>query len=429
MTITLSTPFGGRNLSIEMIDGQRISVSCAQNLTADKWQILRDITDCRKMLELSDRSLAVLSALLSFHKDDVLCGHDNLIVFPSNTKLRSRAYGMSEPTLRRHLASLVKAGLLIRRDSPNGKRYARRDHDGTIMRAFGFDLKPLLVRAADFHQMAEATRQEARLIQTLKEDITILRRNISKSLSYGTMTSPSDQWSPLMERLATLQQRTDRRLCLATLKELHASLYTLAQDVDKLLNELIFFKEVNGSHAQNERHIEDSNKDKYFDSEEGTTPNPTQSKTEIHTDQKIAIQRTKRQKSSATQTIAKSTLQEKSVLTEQSHGNHFDLETILEACPKITHCSRFRIRSWTDLIETADHVSQMLSISSSAWHEAKMRLGLVSASVTVAALLERCDSIRSPGGYLRSLISKDGFSPRFMIEALLSKTIAQQKLA
>ena len=46
--------------------------------------------------------------------------------FPSNNKLRSRAYGMSEPTLRRHLASLVKAGLLIRRDSPNGKRYARR---------------------------------------------------------------------------------------------------------------------------------------------------------------------------------------------------------------------------------------------------------------------------------------------------------------
>ncbi len=429
MTITLSTPFGGRNLSVEMIDGQRISVSCAQNLTADKWQILRDITDCRKMLELSDRSLAVLSALLSFHKDDVLCGHDNLIVFPSNNKLRSRAYGMSEPTLRRHLASLVKAGLLIRRDSPNGKRYARRDHDGAIMRAFGFDLKPLLVRAADFHQMAEATRQEARLIQTLKEDITILRRNISKSLSYGTMTSPSDQWSPLLERLATLQQRTDRRLCLATLKKLHASLYTLAQDVDKLLNELIFSKEVNGSHAQNERHKEDSNKDKYFDSEEGTIPNPTQSKTEIHTDQKIATQSTKPQKSSAIQTLPKTALQEKSVLTKQSHGNHFDLQTILEACPKITHCSRFRIRSWTDLIETADHVSQMLSISSSAWHEAKVRLGLVTASVTVAALLERCDSIRSPGGYLRSLVAKDGFSPRFMIEALLSKTIGQQKLA
>ena len=164
-----------------------------------------------------------------------------------------------------------------------------------------------------------------------------------------------------MERLATLQQRTDRRLCLTTLKELHASLYTLAQDVDKLLNELIFSKEVNGSHAQNERHKEDSNKDKYFDSEEGTTPNPTQSKIEIHIGQEIATQSTKRQKSSATQTIAKSTLQEKSVLTEQSHSNHFDLQTILEACPKITHCSRFRIRSWTDLIETADHVSQMLS--------------------------------------------------------------------
>ena len=71
-----------------------------------------------------------------------------LIVFPSNASLSERAHGMAESTLRRHLASLVGAGLLIRRDSPNGKRFSRKALDGE-RRAFGFDLRPLLVMAAD----------------------------------------------------------------------------------------------------------------------------------------------------------------------------------------------------------------------------------------------------------------------------------------
>jgi hypothetical protein len=50
--------------------------------------------------------------------------NDEHIVFPSNRVLAFRADKMKEPTLRRHLQKLVEAGLIIRRDSPNGKRYA-----------------------------------------------------------------------------------------------------------------------------------------------------------------------------------------------------------------------------------------------------------------------------------------------------------------
>ena len=64
------------------------------------------------------------------------------MVFPSNDQLSLRAHGMAPATLRRHLAVLVHCGLLIRRDSPNGKRYARKGQGGTIESAFGFDLMP-----------------------------------------------------------------------------------------------------------------------------------------------------------------------------------------------------------------------------------------------------------------------------------------------
>ena len=39
---------------------------------------------------------------------------------------------------------------IVRRDSPNGKRYARKGRGGEIKLAFGFDLAPLVVRADEF---------------------------------------------------------------------------------------------------------------------------------------------------------------------------------------------------------------------------------------------------------------------------------------
>jgi hypothetical protein len=63
-------------------------------------------------------------------------------------------HGKAPATLRR-LASLVEAGLIIRRDSPNGKRFARRGQGGEIESAFGFDLTPLIARVAEIHKLLE----------------------------------------------------------------------------------------------------------------------------------------------------------------------------------------------------------------------------------------------------------------------------------
>ena len=94
------------------------------------------------------------NALLTFHPETVLTG-DDLIVFPSNEQIALRAHGMPSSTMRRHLALLVDAGLIIRRDSPNGKRYARKGRDGAVSQAFGFDLSPLVARAAEIEGLAE----------------------------------------------------------------------------------------------------------------------------------------------------------------------------------------------------------------------------------------------------------------------------------
>jgi replication initiation protein RepC len=51
-------------------------------------------------------------------------------------------------------------------------------------------------------------------------------------------------------------------------------------------------------------------------------------------------------------------------------------------------------------------VRSALGISPSAWEEAQAALGEEEAAVMIAAILQRADAIKNPGGYLRSLTEK-----------------------
>ena len=79
--------------------------------------LFRAVCEAKSMLRASDRALAVLSALLSFHLDSELSSEGGLVVFPSNRQLSLRAHGMAPATLRRHLAVLVECRLAVRRDT------------------------------------------------------------------------------------------------------------------------------------------------------------------------------------------------------------------------------------------------------------------------------------------------------------------------
>lgn len=95
--------------------------------SVDKWKIYRDVCDARAFLVLRDRAMSVLNALLSFYPETYLVDGKKLVVFPSNAQLSTRANGIARTTLRENLAILVNAGMIHRKDSPNGKRYARKD--------------------------------------------------------------------------------------------------------------------------------------------------------------------------------------------------------------------------------------------------------------------------------------------------------------
>ena len=159
-----TTPFGRRSLTLAHVASQATAKARPPDKAVHKWQVFRAICTAKARIGVSERALAVLDALLSFHPETTLSG-EGLIVFPSNQQLALRAHGMAPATLRRHLAALVDCGLIIRRDSPNGKRFARKGRGGTIEMAFGFDLSPLVARAEEFEAWAEDVQAEERALR------------------------------------------------------------------------------------------------------------------------------------------------------------------------------------------------------------------------------------------------------------------------
>ena len=97
------------------------------------------------------------------------------------------------------------------------------------------------------------------------------------------------------------------------------------------------------------------------------------------------------------------------------------LTRLKRLCPQIGDYNPNGIRNWTDLIATADLVRSMLGISPDAWRKARAAMGDAAAAVAIAAMLERAETIRSPGGYLRDLTDKAArnvFSVYPMLQAL-----------
>jgi replication initiation protein RepC len=341
--------------------------------TADKWQLLRALTEARGFYGLSDRAIAVLEALASFHVDRTLDGSRPIIVFPSNAELSLRARGMSAATLRRHLALLAAAGLIIRRDSPNGKRFCRRNEKGGVEEAFGFDLAPLALAASTIHSAAEKARAEAKAIGRLRADITLHLRDIAKTINAGLSEGRAGGWLDLAAKLAALSGRVRRNAERGELETRRKNLIALRREAEDAYLQSLPEQEMSANDHDSERHIQNSD-----------------------TDQILEISRLRHD--SAEPKPASHAPDPKST--------GVSLSKFQALCPDFADYARGGIRTWRDAIATADLVRSMLGVSPDAWAMAKAFMGEISAAVTVAAILQRASAIRSPGGYLRDLTRK-----------------------
>ena len=261
-----TTPFGRRSLTLAHVANQAIAKARPPEKAVHKWQVFRAICTAKARIGVSERALAVLDALLSFHPETTLSG-EGLIVFPSNQQLALRAHGMAPATLRRHLAALVDCGLVIRRDSPNGKRFARKGQGGAIEMAFGFDLSPLVARADEFEAWAEEVRgggTRAEAGARAHHAVPARHRQDDRDRDRRGRSDPQGRagavdWSEIHGLYRGILDRIPRSATREELEPIAEELTLLADEILNLLESHVKSSNSSANESQTERHIQNSN--------------------------------------------------------------------------------------------------------------------------------------------------------------------------
>jgi replication initiation protein RepC len=398
-------------MSLAMLANQLASQKIETNKTVDKWKLYRLLCQARPLLGITDRALALLNALLSFYPKQELAEGSGLIVFPSNAQLSLRAHGMAEQTIRRHLSVLIKAGLLIRKDSPNGKRYAHKDRAGGINEAFGFSLAPLIARVDEIERMATEVTAKRVHLQRLKERLTLCRRDIHKLVDAALAEGVMGDWNGVLDHLGTLIQTLPRVPGASEVQYVLSGVEALREDVVNQLETHLKIKNQSANPPQTERHIQNSDSESLSESE----ANCSQERNALA------------QFAAATTPRADTSRQLEHTPNNRQRPadglKSFPLALVLKAAPQISdYAPGGKITTWRDLTSSALIIRSMLGVSPTAYEQACAVMGQENTAIVMACILERGKHINSAGGYLRDLTHraiKNEFALGPMLMALL----------
>lgn len=369
----------------------------------NKWELLRELSKAQAAFGVSERDLTVLQGLLSFFPDDALGGNAEMVVFPSNKAICERLNGMPCSTMRRHLARLVEAGLLMRRDSPNGKRYVRKHGEESV--AFGLDLSPLYCRTEEIARAAEAVREAEDRVRRLREVVSLMRRDLAALAEFGEEIRPGlGLWDQFRDKAVLIARALRRKLTLEELSAYRTDLEALLDHARNVIDGPET-EEMNTNGAKFERHHHNSNEESIDFEPALEKGGAAAGAPDVETDAPVADV-----EEADTRRVPK-----------------IPLHLVIAGCPSLKTFYQGDIRHWHQLFDAACHVRPAMGISASAWEEAQRLMGPEHASIVVVAMLERFADIRSPGGYLRALTSKAAageFSCGPMVMSLMSRRTA-----
>lgn len=355
--IHASAPKGARN-------SEALS---ADNARPDRFMMMDIMRRAAPALRLGPSVIATLDALLSCLPPKR--NHD--LVFASNATLVMRRNGISDRTLRRHLAELIDAGLLIRFDSPNGKRYAKRDPEmGSVLR-FGLDLSPLFLTFNHLHSLAHA--------QTVASQRNAYLRSKLRSLVNRQLLDNGDDAALSDTKLALRRKLTNEELE----KRIAALQHNPTSDRPTYSERPSCDDEMSASNGQNVRQQQNSEKE-LIDKEQKADASPAH-----------PLQAT------------------------------LTLDTLAEACPHATGYLPERLETPLDIVTHAKRLAPMMGVDRSCYEAAEERHGPFGAALTIWGLLEMQDSIRQLGAYFRSVTTgkrSSEFCPWQLIDRLVKRS-------
>jgi replication initiation protein RepC len=339
------------------------------------------------------------------------------IVWPS-AALQQLELGLGASQVKNLNRHLVELGLVAMRDSPNGKRYGRRDAQGRIIEAYGFDLSPIANRFPEFRAIAQAGKEERARIAALRRRATIARNAIRQLLEAadGQMVG-GDEWEGYRIAAATASRGLAGRkspdeiaTTVAALervqKEMHLCLttaFTARSDSQPSIVNLSVDSGPMG--PENWPHITTTNQ----------LPNPKD--TVVAPGNSRILSPTKKRLTNLIDTEAVGGVspavekfKQPPIVSRTSPGSPLRLTPVelIKLAPRLQPYLRDTSPSWPEIVEAADWLRNELGISKSIWGTACLAMGREQAAIAVAIVSTRPPNYfrGSPGAYFHGMVTK-----------------------
>ena len=354
---------GGRRLRHAALVARELALEVGRTVT--RKELSAAARDAGKALDLPTTPRVVLSELVACWGEQEW---ERLLVWPSNDYLVGRT-GLTDRAIRKSVRRLTDLGLIIPKDSPNGKRFAVKDLAGEIIDAFGFDLTPIYARRGEWTKLLIEQKQLRQIQKRAFDEVTICRRVTEEAIRALAEHNPEIDRTVLEEDLKALKARTPARS--------KASLPAGILDDWSLLR----------SHAE-QAFLDAGNGGTRFRHNNNNNESPSEPCTKGFPKKAEAV------------------------LPKEQTPEHLSPELILEACPTINDYGQ-PVRDLADIITAGRYLRASLGAHESAWAEAVEEVGPVRAAIAVIYVLQLYEDdaarnggesrIKNPGGYFRAL--------------------------
>jgi replication initiation protein RepC len=350
-------------------------------------QLLAALKAAAPRLGVAPRLIHAVDWLFRFTQPDDWKAGSRPIVWPS-AAMQQEALGLSATQVKAINRQLIDAGIVTMKDSPNGKRYGKRDGKGRIVEAYGFDLSPIAARHSEFVRLAEEAKQEREAIRRLRRRATIARKGITQILETVAEYGLADE---LWVRLAKDSAAITRALReVSRPEEMEQGVGSLERRQTEGRRQLeVQLKVVDSAPKGTE------NRPHYTTTTEALNPKDTV----------IAIDTCS---FSGGQGGSNSQPSERAELSEQGKVLKLKPAELARLAPRLGTYLRGNEPSWPDIVDAADRLRHDLDVSKPLWGDACHAMGREMAALALAIVSTKDPAHfkTTPGGYFHGMVDK-----------------------
>ena len=403
-------PSGLRRLSLAMLATERTGetfTGLPEKSTPGR--VLAAFKAAAPALGYGPRVIHAIDWLFSFTQPQDWTACQKPIVWPS-AGLQQEALSLGVTQAKALNRYLVEIGLVTMRDSPNGKRYGKRDAQGRIVEAYGFDLSPLAARLAEFQAVAEHARAERECLRHLRRRATIARKGIDQVLETAAelgFTEPEwrqlgDEARALARVLRKVENPDEMAVGVASLERRH-------KEARERLESVTFQVEESSSKGVDSDPLGSENRPHRYNYKSNL--NSKKNTVIAHEECKSGVELPSHPAPIVPAETAKARQEQQTPKPPRMDAGpvlRLTTDELVCLAPRLRPYLRTASPTWPEIVDAADWLRNDLGVSKSLWGDACLAMGREQAAIAVAIVSAKPAEhfTTTPGGYFNGMVAR-----------------------